>query len=254
MALAEGAGEEPGLSVEAGEGGVIPNEMVGVGNFCREIELGEEDLLGHLRGEMPLVAEARALGGGRAADDDHRGEMRPGVGFKKQREIDAEPAAGGRGCGGAAGPAGADGGMQNVFEFTAWGGMGKDALAEPGAIGLAVGSKSARAERGAHGRLDGGVAREQFTGALIGIEELGRQMAAKRGGEGRFAGGDAAGDAERGHKPDYFDINGRIVVSVTSGAASTSTTSSFSSSRRTGSPAGLMRRAETKMTRLRLRC
>ena len=254
MSLAEDIGEEPGLSVEAGEGGVIPNEVVGGGDFCREIELGEEDLIGDFRRELALFAKAGALGGERAADDDHGRKMGLGVGFKKQRDIDAEPAAGCRGFRRAAGPAGADRRVQDVLEFTALGGIGKDALAEPDAIGLALGSKSTRAKRGAHGRLDGGVAREQVAGALIGIEELSWQVAAERGGESRFAGGNTAGDAKRGHEPDYFDINGRTVVSVTCGAASTSTTSSFSSSKRTRSPAGLMRLAETKMTRLRLRC
>ena len=53
----------------------------------------------------------------------------------------------------------------------------------------------------------------------------------------------------------YFDINGSsLEMAPGSGAASVSMTSSFSSSNRTGSPSGFIRRAETKMTRLRLLC
>ena len=51
----------------------------------------------------------------------------------------------------------------------------------------------------------------------------------------------------------YFDISGSS-ESPRSGGASVSIISSFSSSNRTGSPSGFIRRAETKMTRLRFRC
>lgn len=60
--LSEGAGEESGLSVEAGVGGVIPNEVVSLRNFRREVELRGDDLIGDVGSETALVRHALALG------------------------------------------------------------------------------------------------------------------------------------------------------------------------------------------------
>jgi hypothetical protein len=46
ITLPESGGEESGLSVEAGICGVIPNEVVGLGDLRREIELSGDDLVG----------------------------------------------------------------------------------------------------------------------------------------------------------------------------------------------------------------
>ena len=60
MALPEGAGEESGLSVEAGGGGVIPNQVVGLRDLRREIELGGNDLFGDVRRRAGAVCRSRA--------------------------------------------------------------------------------------------------------------------------------------------------------------------------------------------------
>jgi len=59
--LAEGAGEESGLSVEAGVGGVIPDEVVSLRDLRREVELGGDDLFGDVGREVALLLKAGAL-------------------------------------------------------------------------------------------------------------------------------------------------------------------------------------------------
>lgn len=88
MAVPETAGEEVGLSVEAGGSGVIPNQVVGFANLRLEIELGGDDFFCDARGEVALFQEARALGRERARNDDNRGQVRFRVSFKKERDID----------------------------------------------------------------------------------------------------------------------------------------------------------------------
>ena len=71
----EGSCEESGLSVEAGFAGVVPDEVVGLRGFRREVELRGDDVFGNVVRELALIAEPGPLGGGRTGDDNHRGEM-----------------------------------------------------------------------------------------------------------------------------------------------------------------------------------
>ena len=88
MTVPEPAGEEVGLSVEAGGGGVIPNQVVSFSNLRLKIELGGDDSFSNIGGKVALSEEARALGRGRAGDDHYGREVRFGVGFKEERNID----------------------------------------------------------------------------------------------------------------------------------------------------------------------
>src|SRR5436190_7759219 len=85
--LPEGSGEESGLSVEAGVCGVIPDEVVGLGDLRREVHLGGDDLVGNVGRELAILQEARALGGGGASHNDHGIKMNLRPGFVKQRNI-----------------------------------------------------------------------------------------------------------------------------------------------------------------------
>ena len=80
-ALLEDSGEESGLSVEAGEGGIIPDEVVGLGNFGVESELRGNDVFGGLRGKFAELEQSGALGRRGASNDDYGGKMALSVGF-----------------------------------------------------------------------------------------------------------------------------------------------------------------------------
>ena len=91
-AMLEGPGKEAGLSFEAGIGGIIPDEVVGLGDFRREVDLRGNDFFGNFGGELAVFAKSGALGGGRTGDDDHGGKVTLGVGLVEQGNIGAEPA------------------------------------------------------------------------------------------------------------------------------------------------------------------
>ncbi len=228
--------------------------MVGLGNLRREVQLSGDDLVGDSFGELALLQEACVLGGGRTRHHDYRGEVFLRFRFIKQRNIDAEPAVCVSRIRRPGRPTGADRRMEDVLELAPFRGIGKGNFAQPSPVGLAGGVKSLRSESIDDSFTGRCIMREQIPRTLIGVEKLCWQVTAERCGKGGFSRGDAASDAERGHRPRYLLIKGRSNGRPGSGGAIVSTTSSFSSSARTGSPAGLISRAETKMTRLRLRC
>jgi hypothetical protein len=52
--LPEPSGEESGLSVETGDGGIIPNDVVSFLNLRSQIELRADYALREISGEVPL--------------------------------------------------------------------------------------------------------------------------------------------------------------------------------------------------------
>ena len=60
-ATLEGSSEASGLSVEAGFSGVVPDEVVGLRDFRREVELRGDDVFGNFVGELTLFAKPRPL-------------------------------------------------------------------------------------------------------------------------------------------------------------------------------------------------
>ena len=254
VTLLEGSGEELGLSVESGCSGVIPNEVVGLGDLGREGELRGDDPFDGFGGEMAMFEQPRALRGRRAGDDDYGGKMAFGLGFVKQGNIRAEPLGAARRILRQIHPPGADGGMQDLFKSTAFGGIGKDDFAQTSAIRLALGIQNFRSKCRGDRLLDAFIFREQRVRAAIGIKKLHRQILAQSGGEDGLSRTDASSDPKGWHRPgDYLGMSGSSSGAI-SGGAMVSTTSSLSSSERTSSPAGLINFAETKMMRLVLRC
>ncbi len=158
--------------------------MVGLGDLGGEIELGGEDFFGEVFGEMALVLEARALGGRRAGDDDYGVEMPGRAGFIKQRNIDAKPVTRSGGIPGQRHPAVADGGVEDVFEFTAFGGVIKDQLAQHSPVRPAFAVEYFRPKDCPHRRLNGVIMREQIVRALVSVEKLRRQVAPERSNKG----------------------------------------------------------------------
>ena len=139
-ALPEGSGEESGLSVEAGVCGVIPNEVISLGDLRCEVQLSGEDLVGDSGGNLAVTQEARALGGRRAGYDDDRCKLRLGAGFIQERNIHAEPTviSGRRTRTGR--PGLPDRGVEDLFKFTAFRDP-EDSFTQPDAIGPACGVK-----------------------------------------------------------------------------------------------------------------
>lgn len=199
-----------------------------------------------------MLLQPPALGGRRAGDDEYRGKMVFSLGFIQERNIDEEPAPGIRGFAGEVNPALANDGVQNGFEFMTLGWVRENQLAQRSPIGLSGRGEDVLAKRGTHGPMDRRIVGQQFVRGSVGVEQFRWQVLAKGSDKCRFPRGNAASDAKRGHGPGYLLISGSSIgISV---GAMVSITSSFSSSARTGSPAGVIRRAVTKMTRLRLMC
>ena len=156
----EAAGKEPGLSVEAGIGGVIPDEIVGLRDFRREVELRGDDVFGNFGGQLALFAEPRALGGGRAGHDNHRGKVALGVGFVEQGNIGAKPAIAARRVPCLLHPTVADDRMEDLFKLTPSGRIGKDNFAQPGPVGPSILPDGIGSKRGNDRLADAGVMRE----------------------------------------------------------------------------------------------
>ena len=108
---------------------------------------------------MAVLVKTRALGDRRARHDGYSIEVLLRAGLKKQRDVGAKPAI--RPClAGAGDPALADDGVEDVLKFTAFGGIGKDDLAQPAAAGRPGGLEGRVAEGGAHRRPHGVILRE----------------------------------------------------------------------------------------------
>jgi hypothetical protein len=194
-AVLEGSGEEPCLSVEAGGGGVIPDEVVGLGDFRREVELRGDDVFGNFVGELALFAEPGPLCVGRTGDDDHRGKVALGVGLVKQGNIGAEPVIAARRIPGQPHPAVADDGVENLLKLTPSAGIGKDYFAQVRPVGTTVLPDGVSAKRRNDCFLHAGIFCEQVMRAAIGIENIRRQIAEQCGGETGFPRGHSPGNA-----------------------------------------------------------
>ena len=88
--MAEAAGEELGLSVEAGEGGIIPDQVVSFADLRAEVELRANDLFGDLIRQGSLLPQAPTLCGRGAGNDSNYIKMRVGSSLEKQWDIDQE--------------------------------------------------------------------------------------------------------------------------------------------------------------------
>ena len=133
-AVLEGSGKESGLPVEAGCSGVIPNEVVGLGDLRREVELRGNDLGGKVGGEMTLFEEPGTLRFRGAGHHDHGGKMALGVGFVKKGDVGAKPAIVSGSILRLPHPAGANGRMQDLLEFATLRTVGKHNLAKAGTV------------------------------------------------------------------------------------------------------------------------
>ena len=194
-AALEGSGEEPCLSVEAGVGGVIPDEVVGLGDFRREVELRGDDVFGNFVGELALFAEPGPLCGGRTGDDDHRGKVALGVGLVEQGNIGAEPVIAARRFPGHPHPAVADDGVENLLKLTPLVGIGKDNFTQACPVGASLLPDGVSAKRGNDCFLHTGIVREQVMRAAIGIKNIRRQIAEQGLGETGFPRSHAPGNA-----------------------------------------------------------
>jgi hypothetical protein len=140
-----------------------------------------------------------------------------------------------------------------LLEGTSFYRIGKDDFTQIRTVRSGVGAKDLLPKRRGNGALDVGIFREQFMPAAVGIEDLHGQIPAQGSRESGLSRADTSSNAKSWHRPIYLGMSGSS-IGATCGGATVSTTSSFSSSERTGSPAALIKRAVTNMMRLVLRC
>jgi len=190
----EGSGEEPGLSVETGLAGVVPDEVVGLRDFRREVELRGDDVFGNVGRELAVVSEPGPLGGGRTGDDDYRGKLALGVGFVEQRNVCAEPEIAARRISCLLHPAVTNDGMEDLLKLTPSGRIGKDNFTEARPVGAAITADDVTSKGRSDRFLNAGIACEQLVGAAVGVEKLRWQMAAQGSGKTGFS---------RRHAPRY---------------------------------------------------
>lgn len=186
-ATLEGSGEESGLSVETGFAGVVPDEVVGLRDFRREVELRGDDVFGNVVWKLALIAEPGPLGNGRTGDNNHRGKMALGVGLVEQWNVCAEPVIAARRIFCLLHPAVTDDGMEYLLKLTPSGRIGKDNFTQPPAVRSSVKADHVLAEGLRDGFLDTGVTREELMRAAVGVKKGRRQMAAERSGKTRFS-------------------------------------------------------------------
>jgi len=142
--IAEDSIQLRGVDVQIAFG---PDQVVGFGDLFFNGLLGADALL-DLFGGPTTVQETLALGSGGTGDANRGVHFRFGIGFKEKRDDDngKGPAFGAPGFDLFA-PEGADAGVQDVFEFFAGGGVGKNAAGNLVAAEPAVGIQHVRAEQ-----------------------------------------------------------------------------------------------------------
>ena len=169
------------------------------GNFLPKIELRRHDAAGDVVAQSAGHAQALALGGGRAGDDDHTIKVLLNMRLIQQGNVEAKPVFP-RFCNrDECSPAFTDARMKDRLELLPGVFVVKNAVAQGGAIGCPIFMEDGRSELLPHGGLDMPVAREQLVRTLIRVENLRAQFTGQGPCICGFSRGNAAGDAKRGH-------------------------------------------------------
>ena len=168
------------MSVEVGDGAVIPNYVICFLYFSTQVELGGYYSHRRLRRKPALTGEAEKLRVAVAGDDDDAVELPPGACLVEERDVNEQPfPAGARGFG-KGGPAGADDGMEDGLQRLSPALVGENERPQFHPVGVAGGVACFAAECGGDGVAHGIVRREQVMHAAVGIEMTQWQLLAQK--------------------------------------------------------------------------